>query len=103
MKNYIGLKFGTIKVWSFDKDFYNNNKEKIDVFNNFYDKLYKNCKDVFSASEKIKREIDTKKKICDILDVFFDLGCEIYNCFENKKYKNKNSYRKYVLNYGKEN
>lgn len=102
MSNYIGLKFGTIKEWRFDKDFYNNNKKKVDEFNDFYDKLYKNCIDVFSASEKTRNDEETKNKLCDILDIFFDLGCEIYNCFENKKYKNKNSYRKYVLDYEKE-
>lgn len=103
MENYIGLKFGIIKNWNFNKEFYDKNKKEVEQLNKFYDNLYEQCHDVFTASEKTKRENDLKNKICDILDIFFDLGCEIYNCFENKAYKNKQSYRKYILNYGKEN
>ena len=102
-KSYIGLKFGTIKCWNFEETFYKENKKLIHEFNNFYNKLFEKCCDMFSASEKIKREETLKTELCNRLDTFFDLGCEIYNDFDGKTYKTKKSYRKYILNYGKEN
>lgn len=102
MENYIGLKFGTIKEWYLNKNFCDIHKKEVKQLNKFYDNLYKKCTCVFTASEKTKKDNDLKNKMCDILDIFFDLGCKIYNCFENKTYKNKQSYRKYILDYGKE-
>lgn len=101
--SYILLKFGTLKGWHFSEEFCKNHKEQVEMINSFYDdELYKNHSCVFTASEEIKHREDLKKKLCDILDIFFDLGCKIENNFDNKPYKTKDKYRRYILNYGKE-
>lgn len=101
-KNYIGLKFGNIKCWHFEENFCKDNKSLVDNLNNLYDEMYSGCLCVFHASEKNKGNIDIKTRLCDLLDKFFDLGVEIYNDFDNKRYKTKKSYRKYLLTYGEE-
>lgn len=102
-KSYIGLKFGTIKCWNFEDAFCEKNKQQVKELNELYDRLFEKCNDMFTASEKIKKDEELKLALCDMLDTFFDLGCEIYNAFDDKTYKTKKSYRKYILNYGKEN
>ena len=101
-KNYIGLKFGMIKCWNFEETFYKDNKSLVDDFNNLYDEMYSGCASVLHASEKNKSNIDIKTRLCDLLDKFFDCGVQIFNDLDNKTYKTKKSYRKYLLTYGEE-
>ena len=101
-KSYIGLKFGNIKCWNFDKEFSNDNKELIHNFNELYDRMFDGCCCMFQAEEKNKGNKSIKEELCEQLDKFFDLGVEIYNDFDNKKYKTKKSYRNYLMTYGEE-
>lgn len=101
-KSYIGLKFGTIKCWNFDEFFCKDNKCLIDNLNDLYDEMYSGCASVFHSSEKNKNNKEIKNRLCDLLDKFFDCGVQIYNAFDDKTYRTKKSYRKYLLTYGEE-
>lgn len=101
--SFISLKFGLIKMWHFDKDFYEKNKDLIHDFNLLYEKMFDGCCSMFEASEKNKKNEEIKIKLCEFLDKFFDLGVVIDNNYDNKQYKTKKEYRDYILNYNKEN
>lgn len=99
---YIGLKWGTLKCWHFSKEFCNKNKDLVKEFDAFYDSLYENTCCAIGSSEYIKDKENLKHDLINYLNKFYDLGVEIYNDFDNEKYKTKNSYKKYILEYGKE-
>ena len=99
--DYISLKFGLVKSWRLENT-YQEHKELVDEFNNLYEEMFNGCCSMSSASNKNKGNEELKLRLCDMLDNFFDLGITIDNDFDMKKYKSKKSYRKYILNYGKE-
>lgn len=99
---YIILKGGILKSYYFSEDFLKNNKNLFEQLENIWDELYKNDCCVYGATESNKNNDALKIKLCDILDQFYDLNIEISNGWDNKIYKNKNDYRNYILNYGKD-
>ena len=99
----ICLKGGLIKSYWFNDNFIEEHEEIFNELGIIFDEIYKNDCCVYGASETNKDNINLKIKLCDILDKFFDLKIEIMNGWDNKIYKSKESYRKYILTYGKEN
>ena len=99
--DYISLKFGLVKSWRLENT-YQEHKELVEEFDGLYNQMFMGCCSMISASNKNKDNAEIKLKLCDMLDKFFDLGITIDNDFDMKKYKSKKSYRKYILNYGKE-
>lgn len=107
MKKYekdclIVLKSGILKSYYFSDEFVENNKELVIEFANIWDEFYNNDCCVFGASNTHKNNDDLKIKLCNILDKMFDLNIKIMNGWDDKTYKNKDDYRNYILNYGKE-
>lgn len=101
MNNYVGLKFGNIKCWNFEKEFCDNNRKLIDELNEIDERMSKDCVDMFSKSNKNKDNVDIKIELVKVLEKLFDLNVEIYNAFDNKTYKTKKSFSNYILNYNK--
>lgn len=99
---FIVLKSGILKSYWFSDEFIKDNKALFDEFVNIFDEFYSNDCCVFGASNTHKNNDDLKIRLCDILDKMLDLNIEIMNGWDNKIYKNKKSYRDYILNYGKE-
>lgn len=107
MKKYVKdclivLKGGILKSYYFSDEFVENNKELVIEFANIWDEFYNNDFCVFGASNTHKDNYDLKIKLCNILDKMFDLNIKIMNGWDNKNYKNKEDYKDYILNYGKE-
>ena len=107
MKKYekdciIVLKGGILKSYYFSDEFIKNNNELFNKFCDVWDELYEHDCCVFGASERNKNNNNIKTKLCNILDKMFDLNIKIMDGFDNKIYKNKQDYKNYILNYGKE-
>lgn len=97
----IFLEGGLIKGSLFSDKFIKNNKKLVNDFNNIFDEIYKNDYFISCAINSHKNNNDLKNRLCDILDLMYDLNIEIKNAWDGKIYKNKNDYRKYILEYGK--
>lgn len=107
MKKYeencmIVLKGGILKSYNFSDNFIKKNEKIFNDIGNIWDEIYSLDYCVYGANERHKENKELKEKICDILDILFDLNIKICNGCDNKIYKNKNSYRQYILEYGKE-
>ena len=98
----IGLKWGTLKRWSLTEEFCKNNENLVKELNRLWDSLYATTCCTVGSSEYVKDKDDLKCDLINCLNKFYDSGVEIYNDFDGETYKTKNSYKKYILEYGKE-
>ena len=107
MKKYekdciIVLKGGILKSYNFSDEFIKTNNELFNEFCSIWDELYEHDCCVYGASEHNKNNNNIKNKLCNILDKMFDLNIKIMNGWDDITYKNKQDYKNYILNYGKE-
>ena len=100
--NYIIIKSGILKAYSFSDEFIKKNKKLVEKFADLFDELYSGNCCVWGAYEKNKNNDDIKKRICDILEIFFDKGVPIQNGFTDEYYNNFKDIKDYIINYGKE-
>jgi hypothetical protein len=100
-KSTICLKGGLIKSYQFTDEFYNSNLPICEEFGALYDKMFSGVCSMYSASQKHKDKLLIKLELCEILDRFFDMGVRIWNGFDNKTYKSKIAYHRYIIDYGK--
>lgn len=99
---YIALKGGLLKSYNFSEEFINKNEQLFNELENIWDEIYSFDCCIFGAIKTNKNNDDLKMRLCNTLDKMYDLNIEIYNDWDNKTYKNKNDYRKYILEYEKE-
>lgn len=97
----IHLKWGIVKSYNLNNEqLVKTNEQLVKDFNNIFDEFYKDSYSALGSSENNKNNQDLKIRLCDLLDKLFDLGVAIRNDYDNKKYRTKKSYRKYILEYG---
>lgn len=96
---YIELKGGIIKSYYLNDEFVKNNEKLIDELSTLFDEIYSNDCCVYGASDRHKGNKELKKRICELLQTFFDRNIKIFNGWNNKVYKNFQDIEDYILNY----
>ena len=108
MNNYIGLKYGRVRNTEFDETFLKNNAIVLSELETLLDEMHKGGWNIGGKSYLLIGELtleeknETTEKLCKILDLFFDMGVEIYNEWECRTHTTKESYRKYLFDYNKQ-
>ena len=100
--NYIIIKGGILKAYEFSDEFIEKNKDLVEKFADLFDELYTGNCCVYGASETHKNNDDIKKRICDMLEIFYDMGIPIQNGFTDEYYNYFSEIKDYIMNYGKE-
>ena len=100
MNNYVILKWGSLKAYNFEEDFFNKNKEVVEEFNKIWEEIYGTCCSATGGSKYLQSKNNLKLKLVSILEQLFDLGVQFENGFTDEYYNNFEEIKDYILNYG---
>lgn len=95
--NYIALKWGSLKGYNFNDEFYNKYKNECDEFIGLWDEYFKNSCSCFGANKQNKNNKDLRIKISDSVCKLFNLGIQVENSWDDSLFSYENDIRNYLL------
>jgi len=97
--NYVILKFGSLKGYDFTDDFIEKNKEVVEEFSEVWDKIYEKHCSAIGGSLEVRKDLDLKNEMLNVLYKLYELGVAFQNGFTDEYFNSFKEIENYIMQF----